>query len=70
MLVPITNWFDDPARTVNAVGNELFGGGERVGRVSTTRAVLPGEEAPIRPGPPPSKSNAGKRDRLWNGNAF
>jgi hypothetical protein len=34
MLVPITNWFDDPVRTVNAVGNELFGGGERVGIVS------------------------------------
>ena len=30
MLVPITNWFDDPVRTV---GNELVGGGERVGRV-------------------------------------
>jgi hypothetical protein len=32
--VPITNWFDDP----DAVGNELFGGGERVGRVTTSNA--------------------------------
>jgi hypothetical protein len=27
-LVPsVTNWFDDPVTTVNAVGNELFGEG-------------------------------------------
>jgi hypothetical protein len=47
----VTNWFDDPVRTVNAVGNELFGGGKRVG--------LSREGKPIRPGPPLAKPNAG-----------